>query len=112
MSESVLFWRKVDKRPFGCWVWTAWKNSKGYGNFNIGERKWKAHRLSYTFFYGPIPDGLLVLHRCDNPSCVNPDHLFLGTARDNFQDAISKKRLPFTTQTHCKNGHEFSAENT
>jgi hypothetical protein len=60
---------------------------------------------------GPIPDGMLVLHTCDNPPCVNPDHLYLGTWKDNMQDRIKRGRNPKLNMTHCKNGHEYSKEN-
>lgn len=87
------FWAKVEKGP-GCWLWTGAKNSRGYGQTASGLKgKSKlAHRASYEHFYGPIPDGLYVLHRCDVPHCVNPQHLFVGTAADNMQDAVRKGR--------------------
>lgn len=78
-----------------CWNWNGYKNKKGYGTINIEGRKAcdvLAHRASYTLFIGVITNGMLVLHKCDNPSCVNPDHLFQGTAKDNTQDAINKGR--------------------
>jgi hypothetical protein len=74
-----------------CWVWTGPKNNKGYGHFRMG-RDTRAHRVSYVLNVGPIPDGLFVLHRCDNPSCVRPDHLFLGTHQDNMDDRTRKGR--------------------
>lgn len=78
----------------GCWEWQATKNNKGYGMIGIttaiGKRL--AHRVSYELHIGPIPDGLCVLHRCDNPACVRPGHLFLGTKRDNVADMDTKGR--------------------
>lgn len=88
------FWEKVTSGE-GCWVWTGAKTSKGYGSFRIGGRRGKAylsHRVSYTILIGEIPDGAFVCHHCDNPSCVRPDHLFLGSAADNSQDMERKKR--------------------
>lgn len=76
----------------GCWEWTASKNKKGYGKFCHDGKVWRAHRLAWTLRYGPIPDGLFVCHRCDNPGCCNPEHLFLGTNRDNMDDMMSKGR--------------------
>lgn len=77
----------------GCWLWIGGVASKGYGRFNIGNREQvQAHRFSWELHYGKIPDGLWALHRCDNPPCVNPEHLFLGTCRDNHQDMIQKGR--------------------
>lgn len=97
------FWSKVDKQGpihpiFGpCWVWTGTKDAKGYGFTWIGpDRKTRqhirTHRLSYRLHVGSIPDGLSVLHRCDNTSCVRPDHLFLGTQLDNMRDMCRKGR--------------------
>jgi hypothetical protein len=84
------YWAKVEKGP-DCWNWTGAKSS-GYGDFYIGGRGLLAHRVAWTMENGEIPTGLLVLHRCDNPSCVNPEHLFAGTYQDNADDMVSKGR--------------------
>lgn len=77
-----------------CWIWQGAKNKKGYGFTSLpGGKKITAHRASYIVFRGEIPTGMLVCHKCDNPSCVNPDHLFLGTAQDNTSDMIKKGRI-------------------
>lgn len=77
----------------GCWIWTASSNSKGYGRIGIGTSTSRmAHRVSYLLFKGEIPIGLLVCHSCDVPSCVNPDHLFLGTNKDNMNDMVKRNR--------------------
>lgn len=91
LAEAKRFWAHVDKSG-GCWVWLGTRHGKGYGHVKSGGVVRKAHRVSWEMVHGPIPDGLLVCHRCDNPPCVRPDHLFLGTARDNTQDSISKGR--------------------
>ena len=70
----------------GCWVWQGHRSSKGYGLTKIHYKKWKVHRLSYTIFKGPIPEGLQVRHMCHNPACVNPEHLEVGTHRQNAED--------------------------
>lgn len=102
------FWSKVNKngpvpehRPeLGpCHIWTGWINTETlYGelSFTKGEESWKdgAHRVSWELQVGPIPDGLWVLHKCDNPACVRPDHLFLGDRSANMQDAAKKGRIP------------------
>ncbi len=91
-SLAERFWRKVQKTP-GCWNWTGVKNGR-YGQIRVPRQKRKmyAHRLSWMLTYGPIPKELLVLHHCDNPKCVNPAHLFLGTDRDNHLDCLRKGR--------------------
>jgi len=73
----------------GCWLWLASVDKDGYGQFLYGKR---AHRYSYEYYNGVIPAGVCVLHKCDNPSCVNPEHLFLGTNRDNINDMVNKGR--------------------
>ncbi len=75
-----------------CWVFTGSLNNKGYGNFALNGKLDKAHRVAYEYYIGPIPENTMVLHRCDNPPCCNPNHLFLGTAKDNYDDMIGKER--------------------
>lgn len=85
------FWSKVDKTN-ECWLWTASRDTHGYGTFRRDGCVQKAHRVSWELTHGLIPDGLHVCHRCDVPACVNPDHLFLGTMKDNMQDRNAKGR--------------------
>jgi hypothetical protein len=96
MKQSLVdrFWKKVAKYPNGCWEWTSNKNNKGYGMFKISAAVGNhlAHRVAFELANGRFPDGLCVLHRCDNPLCVNPEHLFLGTMKDNVQDMDAKGR--------------------
>lgn len=92
---QARFWAKV-KKGEGCWLWTASLRNKGYGAFayRLNRRviQDRAHRFSWLLAFGPVPDGLFVLHRCDTPACVRPDHLFLGTNADNVRDMMAKGR--------------------
>ena len=81
-----------------CWIWKRSLNSDGYGNIWVEDSCWKAHRLSYALFKGDIPKGMCVCHRCDNPSCVNPEHLWLGTHRENMDDMVRKGRTLYAEQ--------------
>jgi len=82
---------KVDIRT-GCWNWTECFTRGGYGNISIYGIQTRAHRVSYAFFKKAIPGSMFVLHKCDNPSCINPEHLFLGTQQDNMDDMVIKGR--------------------
>lgn len=91
---EARFWSKVDRRgPDDCWPWLASKMEMGHGHIWIRKGVFRAaHRVSWEVNRGPIPDGLHVLHSCDNPPCVNPDHLRLGTNRDNIRDKVERGR--------------------
>jgi hypothetical protein len=87
------FLDKVNKTD-SCWLWTAGIRGKsGYGAFKFEKKVIDAHRFSYTFYKGEIPKDMYVCHTCDNRLCVNPEHLFLGTAKDNWQDGFNKGRI-------------------
>jgi hypothetical protein len=95
-----------------CWEWSTNKNNKGYGMFYFNGKKQLAHRFSYELYLGEIPKNICVLHKCDNPGCVNPNHLFLGTRKDNAIDMSNKKRAYQQDKTHCHCGHvlEFAGK--
>lgn len=95
----VRFWEKVDRTggPDSCWPWTgaAPKHRGGYGLFQSNQKPKGSHRVAWEFANGPIPPGMQVLHRCDNPPCCNPAHLWIGTPQDNMSDKMNKGRGRF-----------------
>lgn len=107
--------RVIPEPNSGCWLWDGRYSNAGYGTYGGGRARERvqAHRLAWEEMNGPIPDGLFVLHKCDVRGCVNVDHLFLGTAKDNTRDMMAKGRARFvgglhnSRKTHCKHGHPF-----
>lgn len=108
------FNEKILKKENGCWEWQGARGHKNYGKLkSFGEQL--AHRVSYILHNNVVlTPEMCVLHKCDNPPCVNPDHLFLGTKDDNNKDRTQKGRTVIhnSLKTHCKRGHEFNVENT
>jgi hypothetical protein len=118
MTFTEWFWARVD-RSGDCWEWQGSRTPAGYGKVirqSPGDPSTvlsgRAHRLSYLMAYGPPPPDLFVLHTCDNPPCVNPAHLFLGTAEDNARDMSRKGRSSSQLKTHCPHGHPYDEANT
>ena len=102
------FHDKVDQQPEdGCWLWTGATKELGYGVIGLGRRDEgtaKAHRVAWMLYRGEIPEGMCILHRCDQPKCVRPEHLFCGTLSDNMKDCVSKGRnfIPDNRGTNAK----------
>lgn len=97
---ETRFWKKVVKRKLGCWNWTGSTDKLGYGRMSVGARGMghiKAHRVSWLIHYGEIPAGLVVAHACDNPNCVNPKHLLIGSQMANLVDMGKKGRVSFVS---------------
>jgi hypothetical protein len=119
-SDVARFWSNVEiGTESDCWRWTgSVRNKRGYGSFSFRYWQFLASRASWAIANGPIPTGMLILHHCDNPPCVNPAHLYLGTAEDNRRDAVERERYKGKGQadwrkslTHCRHGHEYTPDN-
>lgn len=90
IAITLSFWACADCAGAGCWEWSGLRSARGYGRFGHDSRR--AHRIAWELTFGPVPDGLLVCHTCDNPPCIRPEHLFLGTDADNARDMVAKGR--------------------
>lgn len=115
MSNILRIQERIKKnQESDCWIWTGHIQNSGYGMITINKKNFLAHRLSYEAFIGKIPKGINVCHKCDVKLCCNPEHLFLGTQKENIADCIKKGRhlSPGSGKVVCKNGHGFTEENT
>ncbi|KKM18075.1 hypothetical protein LCGC14_1669330 [marine sediment metagenome] len=110
LETQARFFDKVDRSGTGCQEWQAGKTKGGYGTFQLDGKTQYAHRVMWSCSFGDIPDGLQVLHRCDNPSCVNPAHLFLGTHADNMKDMRDKGRHSKGLPHRLVSGHKTAAK--
>jgi hypothetical protein len=98
-----------------CWPWTGWMGRRNYGRIEDGGKRRPAAQVAWELAHGkPFPAGMMACHRCDNPPCVNPAHIFPGTMSDNIKDAVAKGRHDpkgNAYRTHCRRGHELTPEN-
>jgi hypothetical protein len=108
-ANTARFWARVS-RGEGCWEWQRGR-SCGYGTITWRGTETKAHRVAWELTHGEIPAGLHVLHNCDNPGCVRPEHLRLGTHTDNMRDIVAHGYHPQARKTHCPKGHEYTPDN-
>lgn len=102
LPEQLTFFTGKVSLGGECWNFTGSRDKRGYGHVSHSGKSWRAHRLSYHLFHGSIPTGLNVCHKCDNPSCIRPDHLFAGTQKDNLSDCRDKGRLGVWVKPECR----------
>ena len=113
-KRLAAFWDRTAQGENGCVVWLGPKDADGYGMVRMsGNVVRRAPRIAYALAKGAIPDGMIVMHACDNPPCVNPEHLTIGTHADNMADKVAKGRARgYPKGTHCINGHEFTSDSS
>lgn len=115
MEVEELFWAKVDVQgEDDCWEWQGSRTDKnGYGLFSLSSSTMRAHRVAWELWNAePIPEGMSACHSCDNPPCVNPEHIWLGTSADNNRDRDAKGRHANSQKIVCPAGHPYTDENT
>ena len=119
-TPEERLWLRAVRQPNGCLEFTGSLNREGYGRMWFNGKSAQTHRIAWEITNGPIPDGMDVLHHCDNPPCAQTDptegypegHLFLGTNAENIADMIAKGRKHEQNVTHCHQGHEYDTDNT
>ena len=112
--RADTFWNHVEKTDT-CWIWRGSLLQSGYGQVSMrgfGASTMSAHRAAWLLTYGEISQGRWVLHHCDNPPCVRPEHLYLGDRVDNMRDTVTRHRHFQQQKTHCRNGHPYDEANT
>ena len=109
-KERFLSYIKINKIS-DCWEWQARKHKRGYGYYRFNKKWMAASRVAWLIYYGDITDNMYVLHKCDNPACCNPEHLFLGTQKDNMADMVKKGRSIMCSLPGSKSGMAKLTEN-
>ncbi len=103
MINNEKFWSKVDIGPTDqCWPWQGSKSKYGYGVYCLNKKIMQSHRWAYLFTYGDIPEGKYILHKCDNPACCNPHHLYAGTQRENVCDMYNRNRAYYQNKARYR----------
>jgi len=110
-NNPIDFFKKVKIDKNGCWIWQGAKNEKGYGRFSVRCKFYFAHRYSWMLFNHDVDSSVFIMHKCDNPPCVNPDHLFTGDNNANVADKMKKGRHHSQKQLKCLRGHRRIPEN-
>lgn len=113
-TVTQAFWSRVDKKgPDDCWLWLGGYSSRAkYGRFWDGKRNRPAHQVAWEIANErPFPQGMMGCHSCDNPPCVNPNHIWPGTAADNSRDCLAKGRHSSKPRSHCQRGHPLTGNN-
>ena len=114
MSLHDRLWARIKRTSDAnaCWPWIGSRTTDGYGHMGFKGQLYRTHRLAYECANGPIPNGMVLMHRCDNPPCCNPAHLVVGTQQENARDVVLKGYHPCSLKTHCPSGHPYSPDNT
>jgi len=111
-TKDIERFKSKYRESCGCWIWKGSSFLNGYGQFYCDKKNKKAHRIAWEIVNGPIPEGMLICHKCDVRSCVNPAHLYVGTQKENIKDCIERRRQRYAKRDSCERGHLYDENNT